>query len=237
MPYILSPIIKTDTPALWNEGVVYERASIYQIRDGALPPVNYDRHSFKPHSITHLETPAHTIKDGHRLEYYLNHHRELFYGACSVLKLAGDKFIPQKEGIKKWEVQPNEIMNAIAELPRVHNKIFIAPEVYPQNAFGYHHPDYIFVLSEASARLLVEEYNIRLFGTSWKSTDYQPGKRPRPIHEIIFSNGLILENLDLLNVPAGNYFLNAFPIMTQDTSETLVTPVLYTKDEILNSEI
>lgn len=237
MPYILSPTIQIDTPALWNEGSIYEREAIYQIKDNKLPPVNYDKHSFKPHSLTHLETPAHTQNHGKRLEYYISKHPELFYGACSVIKLGGNRFISQENGTRVWEIQEDEIDTVIRTLPKLHKKILIAPEDYPINAHGYHDERFVFVLSKRAAKLLVSKHDMHLFGTSWKSADFQPGKHERPIHDIIFSNGLILENLNLQNVPSGNYFLNAFPIITHGSSETLVTPILYTPEEIMRLNI
>lgn len=232
MPYILSPIIQIDTPALWDEGPVYERETIYQIKKNKLPPVNYDRHSFKPHSLTHLETPAHTQDHGSRLDHYIANTPEFFFGACSVLRLAGNHFKTEENGIHQWVIQIDKLKEAMRLLPRVHKKILIAPAIYPVNDFGFHDQSFVFVLSVEAAKFLTRECGMHLFGTSWKSADYQPKKSERPIHDIIFSNGLILENLDLRNVPSGNYFLNAFPIMTHGTSETLVTPVLYTKEEI-----
>lgn len=70
MPYVLSPIIKLDSPGMWSEGAAYEKKSIYSIDSGKNPPVNYDTHILRPHSLTNLETPAHTQKDGKRLETF-----------------------------------------------------------------------------------------------------------------------------------------------------------------------
>lgn len=237
MPYILSPTIQIDTPALWNEGPVYERETIYQIKENKLPPVNYDRHSFKPHSLTHLETPAHTQDHGNRLDHYIANTPELFFGACSVLRLAGNHFKTEENGTHQWVIQIDELKEAIRLLPRLHKKILIAPEDCPINAHGYHDERFVFVLSKRAAKLLVSKHDMHLFGTSWKSADFQPGKHERPIHDIIFSNGLILENLNLQNVPSGNYFINAFPIITHGSSEALVTPVLYTPKEIIRLNI
>jgi len=46
MPYILSPLIKEDSDAMWSEGSPYEKTNIYKIEEGKVPPVNYDGHFF-----------------------------------------------------------------------------------------------------------------------------------------------------------------------------------------------
>jgi kynurenine formamidase len=87
-------------------------------------------------------------------------------------------------------------------------------------------------LSQSAAELLVDN-NIKLYGTSWKSSDFLPGSKERPIHNTLFKTALIMECLDLKDVPAGVYFMNAFPIALENSSESPVCPILYTKEEIL----
>lgn len=231
MPYFLSQNISEDLQPMWGEGPIYKKNQIYSISDNKLPPVNYDSHCFKPHSLTHLETPAHTEANGRRLDYFLQNHSEYFYGPCTVLKVK--KLKNSKENI--WRLTSEELKDSILSFSdTVHKKILISPEVYPIDTNGFHEEKSVFVLDLEAAKLLVNTYKMHLFGTSWKSADYQPGKMERPIHNELFKGGLIMENLNLLNVPPGNYFLSAMPIQTINSSETLVSPILFTKDEISN---
>ena len=72
-----------------------------------------------------------------------------------------------------------------------------------------------------------------MYGTSWKSTDFQPGSKERPIHKIFFNNDtLIFECLNLQSVPNGEYYWFAFPLPLEGASESPVCPVLLTKQEL-----
>lgn len=239
MPYILSPIIKINSPGMWSEGQSYEKNSIYKIEEGKLPPVNYDEHIIRPHSLTHLETPAHTIKHGKRLEKYFHDSSSLdhFFGETVVLKLKGDHYKGIEKGQYHWIVTKEQIQELLVamKLKSKPKKILITTEKYFENSEGYHDPNYVLTLSLEAAQYLTQELNINLFGISWKSSDYSPGSSERPIHNQIFSSALILENLKLNHVPEGVYFLTAFPILLADASESPVTPVLFRYDELPNS--
>jgi arylformamidase len=80
---------------------------------------------------------------------------------------------------------------------------------------------------------LISKEGFKLFGTSWKSSDYAPGSLDRPIHKTLFKKAIILENLKLDHVPEGIYFMNAFPLPLKGSSEAPVVPVLYRKEELL----
>jgi arylformamidase len=67
---------------------------------------------------------------------------------------------------------------------------------------------------------------------TWKSSDYKPGSAERPIHKTLFKKAVILECLNLSEVPEGMYFLNAFPLRIEGASESPACPVLFTKNEL-----
>lgn len=229
MPYILSPKINHGSSAMWMEGPAYEKRNIYSIASGKLPPVNYDEHILRPHSLTHFETPAHTQRDGKRLDFYYENPSH-FYGKTLVIKLPGNNYQAKGNGIFHWVISKEEIEARVGANPPP--KILISTEFYPQNADGYHDPNYVLTLSQEAADFLVSLNGFHLYGTSWKSSDFNPGKPERPIHNTLFSKAGILENLDLKNVPEGVYFMSAFPLPLQDASESPVVPVLFTKDEL-----
>lgn len=233
MPYILSPMITSDSPGMWGEGLAYENKNIYSIEPGKMPPVQYDEHVLRSHSLTHVETPAHTIKDGKKLDVYYQDPKN-FYGKTLVIRLTGNNYVDKGNGIFHWVVSKAEIeerLNAlkVKEFPR---KLLITTDVYPQNNQGYHDPNYVLTLSQESADYLTSHPSFHLYGTSWKSSDFNPGKPDRPIHNTLFKQALILENLDLKSVPEGAYFMSAFPLPIVGASESPVVPVLFSKDEL-----
>ncbi|MBG59189.1 MAG: hypothetical protein CMJ16_01900 [Peredibacter sp.] len=241
MPYVLSPIIKESFEGMWFEGSPYKKETIYDINstDPKSPPVNYSAYTLKPHSLPHVETAAHTQKDGKSVDFYYNEKLySHFYGKVVVLKLEGNNFKqhPELEQIKTWEITKEEVQKALMEVTgkdEVPQRVIITLKDIPLNRHGLHDPNYVLILSQEAANFLSEDEKLKLYGTSWKSSDFMPGKKERPIHNTLFKSALIMECLDLKDVPAGTYFLNCFPLPLEGSSESPVCPVLYTKEEIL----
>lgn len=225
---------------MWFEGKPYKKEIIYDIHsdDPKSPPVNYFSYTLKPHSLTHLETAAHTQREGRRLDFYFdNKIYDHFWGKTTVIKLKGDKFKDHEEisGIKIWHISKEEILAALKEMngsEKIPKRLLISLENLPLNEYGLHNPNYVLILSQDAATYLSQN-SLKLYGTSWKSSDFMPKSKERPIHNTLFETALIMECLDLDKVPAGNYFLNAFPIPLEGASESPVCPVLYSKEEIL----
>lgn len=240
MPYVLSPVINEDFKGLWNEGNPFTKEKIYDINSNKLnsPPVNYSSYTFKPHSLTHLETGAHTQNLGKTVDWYFQEKNySPFWGKVVVIKLEGLGFVEHERiaGLRIWEISETELKNAINAVTQKATppaRILIAPFNVPVNEHGLHKPNHVFVLAQKAADYLISNPEFQLFGTSWKSTDFQPYSRTRPIHNTIFSQAVILENLKINDVPAGEYFLNAFPIPVAGASESPVCPVLFTKEEL-----
>jgi kynurenine formamidase len=235
MPIPLSPFITNRSQGMWAEGPAYESKNIYKIIPGSLPPVNYDEHIFRTHSLTHLETPAHTQEKGRTLEAYLNK-QQYFFGRVLVLKLSGNHYKQLGNSLFHWKISKEEIESRLVDLgiSDLPPKIFITTELYPQNSDGYHDPNYVLTLSQEAADYLISINGFNLYGTSWKSSDYNPDKPGRPIHDTLFKKALILENLALKDVSEGFYFLVAYPLPIEGASESPVVPVLFTKEELLN---
>lgn len=237
MAYFLSPIIDTNTEGQWFEGNAYEKDTLYSIEEGKLPPVNYDKHSLKPHSLTHAEAPRHVDNNGASIDTFFE--GSFFYGRCAVLRLRGNNFKPLGNGCFHWEVQVNELEEALVRLfvdvTKFPNKILVTVDQYPTHKSGYHNPSYVLTLTQNAADYLISIPQFHLYGTSWKSTDYAPGSLERPIHKTIFKKAVIFENLDLKDVPEGVYFFSAPPIRLLNASESPVCPVLYTKEELLDA--
>ena len=234
MPYILSPKIVLNSEIMWMEGPVYEKENLYKIQDGKLPPVNYDLHKIKPHSLTHAEGSLHVLSNGKSIDQYDN---TFFYGSCVVIKLTGNgyKCVNQEKGIYHWEVSKDELIQNIQRVLghlNLPDKLILTTEHYPQNKQGYHDPNFVLTLSKEAADYLVSHKNFNMYGTSWKSSDFMPGSPERPIHKILFQQAIIFELLDLKNVPEDEYFFVGFPLLLENSSESPVTPVLFHKHEL-----
>ena len=240
MPYILSPVIKESFEGMWFEGSPYKKELIYDINstDPKSPPVNYSAYTLKPHSLPHVETAAHTQKNGKTMDFYFKEKVfDHFYGKTVLLKLKGNNFKAHEtiEDVQIWKISKEEILNSLNDITGTTNvpeRLIITLEDTPQNDLGLHNPNFVLILSQEAADFLADG-DIKLYGTSWKSSDFMPGSKERPIHNTLFKSALIMECLDLKDVPAGVYFMNAFPVPLEGSSESPVCPILYTKEEIL----
>lgn len=236
MPYVLSPPIHTRLPGLWGEGAPYESGVIYDIESTRAgdPPVQYNSHLLKPHSIPHIDAEQHIIPGGKTIDAYFEaSHLASFYGATTVVKLEGDRW--EREGdVYLWRVGLEELQTSVSRVngSLMPEKLFIAPAQVPVTQDGFHDARYVFVLSVEAAEWLVSAGHFNGFGTSWKSSDYEPGSRERPVHKVLLRQAVLFEQLKLDSVPEGEYWLSAFPIYLAGASESPVTPVLFTKDEL-----
>jgi len=229
MPKIISQTITPELPGLWFEGHAYSKSNLYKIDGEKLPPVNYDSHTINSHSLTHIETSKHTQENGKTIDQELEH-PEKFFGKCLVLKLKGNHYKKINDSIFHWEVSLTQLQEAIDK--RSFSKLLLSTEFYPENEFGFHDPNYVLTLSKEASQFLSETDGFNLYGTSWKSSDYNPGELDRPIHNILFQKAVILECLNLKDIQPGEYFLHAFPLPIKDASESPVMATLFTYDEL-----
>lgn len=233
MIYVIGNKICLGTTGLWNEGSPYSKRQIYSKVPGGLPPVNYDEHTLKPHSLTHAESPLHTNNNGKPLHEFIQNHPEYFFGEALVLKFANDfiKVDSQSSTYIKI-ITRSEIEDKIDLLCSgriIPPKILITTIDCPRNEFGYHDENYIMVLDIEAAKFLVGLDGFHLFGTTWKSTDYQPSSSARPIHDMIFSKAVIFELLELSQVAEGFYYFSGMPLYIENSNESPVTPILIDK--------
>lgn len=235
MPYVLSPIITPDAPGLWAEGAPYTVEPVYDLCNPAHPPVRYGAHRLAPHSLPHVDAPSHILEDGESVEAYFSTARiASLSGPVLLLKVrqpqwqdvAGQRHCRVDEALLRSEIQratgrdeaPDKLILTLAELP--------------QTAHGQHDPAQALTLAEEAAQWLLANPRFNAYLTSWKSTDFQPGSRARPIHRLLLPRAAVFECLDLRAVPEGRYFLSAFPLPLAGASESPVCPVLFTAEEI-----
>ncbi|MDD4974030.1 MAG: hypothetical protein PHY93_06745 [Bacteriovorax sp.] len=233
-PYVLSPIIEEGSEGLWGEGSPYERKNIYKIQNEKLPSVNYDEHILKPHSLPHVEGSKHTQQDGHTIDYYFRKMPQCFYGDCVLLKFTNPNFasVNEEKTIFHWEITKDELIQKLTSVVGESYKlkkiaITIDDSILPKNSKNYHDPNYVVTLSVAAANFLISLDEFNAFLTSWKSSDFMPGKKERPIHDILFKKAVIFECLTFFGVPEGKYFLSAFPLPLKNASESPCCPVFF----------
>ena len=240
MPYVLSAPIHHKLPGLWGEGTPYESKIIYDIRSDlpATPPVHYEAHTLKPHSIPHIDAPGHIIAGGLTVEQCFNdRHIGCFYGSATVVKLRGSKWnkIANDPSQQLWRVELSELKSEIKRVTgseSVPRKLLLTADHAPLTPDGFHDSRFILVLTREAAEWLVSSSQFSAYGTSWKSSDFEPGSRERPIHKILFQRALLFEHLKLDHVPEGIYFFCAFPLLLSGATESPVTPVLFTPEEL-----
>lgn len=230
MPYVLSPPVTTERAGVWGEGPAYEVQNLYRIEDPVPPPVHYDQHLLRPHSITHAEAPGHVVAGGATLDVGFDDVSP-FWGPALVVRLPA-RAVQSGSGERVvHEVVPEELASHLEGHDDI-AKILLTVEDARVDGDGHHAVDDVLVLSPAAAQLLVDRPRFDLFGTSWRSCDHRPGSDERPVHRILFERALVLEYLDLRDVPAGRYFLAAFPVRLAGATESPLTPVLFRADEL-----
>jgi arylformamidase len=239
MPYFIAPMIVQNQPGLWGEGSAYNRDNIHSLINKKLhaPPVNYDSHTLKPHSISHFDAPLHVLEQGSSIDKYFSPEKlSTFYGKVTLVKLRNNNYKMSKiSGIYHWEVSLDELQTGLLEAQgtsEIPEKLLLTTDPYkgPQN--DQQDPNFVLTLSIEAAKWLCSSKKFNLYGTSWKSSDFQPGKSDRPIHKILFDNALILECLALNEPPKGVYFIVCPPLPLMGASESPASPLLFSLDEI-----
>lgn len=237
MPYLLSPIIKPYSPGMWSEGVSFSSVPIYSIAEDKLPPVNYSEYTFKPHSLPHAESLLHIEQNGADIASYFND-LSFFYGYCVLVVLEGDNYrsVNGSNGIYHWEVSLDELKESLSKVlkgKKFPGKILLTTRNYKTTIEGFHDPNYVLTLSQDADNFLCTLEGFNLYGTSWKSSDFNPNSSERPIHKTLFKKAIILELLKLDNIPEGIYFFAGAPIPIFGASESLISPLLFRQNEIL----
>ncbi|MGZ3770370.1 MAG: hypothetical protein ACXVCP_11165 [Bdellovibrio sp.] len=234
MPYIITPKFKVGSKGEWFEGPAYERENIHRILEGQLPPVHYDSHKLKPHSLTHIESPKHTQISGKGVDTYIYTNPNYFFGGCLVLKFENNNWLNLPNGLRHKIISFTELEAKIKSTGLISppKKVLISVDQIALNEWGFHDPKFIVTLSLEAAQLLTSFDGFNLYGTSWKSSDYQPQSIDRPIHNELFKKALILENIVLNEVPEGQYFISCFPLPLEDAAESPVNAVLFRENEL-----
>lgn len=171
----------------------YSREMDSEIASGA----GYDTSTLtlSSHAGTHLDSPAHLIAGGKTLDQYpLN--RFLLPGR--VVSVEDDESI-SRDALKGVDVRAGEAL-----LFKTHNSLC---GLSRQSTFR---EDFVY-LSEDAAQLCLD-LGVSLVGVDYLSVD-RYGNDASPVHRLLLKNDvLILEGIDLKEVPPGEYFLLCFPL-------------------------
>lgn len=238
MPYVLSPLIRPDAPGLWAEGPPYSVEPIYDLCNPAHPPVRYDAHRLAPHSLPHVDAPSHILDDGGDVGSYFTPARlGNLYGPVLLLKLTAPRWQPVAGGrhcrVDEAQLRAEILRATGADTPP--GKLILSLAELPATADGLHDPACALTLADDAVDWLLANPRFDAYLTSWKSTDFQPGSRARPIHRKLLPRAAVFECLDVAAVPEGRYFLSAFPLPLAGASESPVCPVLFRFDELASA--
>lgn len=177
--------------AVWPGDPAFELKPMGSLAEGS--KVNVTSLSLSAHTGTHVDAPYHFTEDGDTLEKV-----ELspYWGMAQVVTV-------QKESGPLFPADFTAVDLSLAPRLLVHSKTSSAdPRVF-QN-------DYVYPSPELADRL--GEQGIILFGSDAPSVDASDAEELEGHHALQRNAILILEGLDLSDVPDGLYELVAFPL-------------------------
>jgi kynurenine formamidase len=183
-----------------------------------------------------MDAPAHTLAGGASVEsFFVGDRRRALYGPALLIKLGPARWQTVAGAGFHWEVSIDELRDAVLRVTGSDappDRLLLSVADLPTDRHGQHDPAYALTLSREAAAWLLSNDRFCTYGTSYKSTDFQPGRRERPIHALLFSKAALFECLDLAQVPEGRYFWVAFPLRLAGASESPVCPVLFEREEL-----
>jgi arylformamidase len=155
---------------------------------------NVSQLSLGVHTATHVDAPNHFI-DGAKRVHEID--PEKLIGPCRVIQVPEDVMAIEPEHV-------GEIGNAVRVLFKTRNSVFWAE---PERGFR---TDFTYI-TPATARLLVDK-RVALVGIDYLSIE-KSGTPGHPVHVALLEREIvILEGLDLREVPPGDYDLFCAPL-------------------------
>ncbi|MDD1753149.1 MAG: cyclase family protein [Methanotrichaceae archaeon] len=185
----------------------YERKMISRLSDGQ--PYNLSALILGAHAGTHLDSPAHFLKDGKTLDQYPT---KRFIMPAHVVS------IKDESSIGPWCLKDIKIEKGDALLFKTQNSRI---GLMRRNSFS---KKYVY-MSKAAAELCVE-MGVNLVGIDYLSID-RYGEESVPAHKSLLGKDvLILEGIDLAEVPEGSYTLFCLPLRIKDSEGAPARAVL-----------
>ncbi len=196
--------------AVWPGDAGFELKPTGSLTDGG--PVNTTSLSFSAHTGTHVDAPYHFTEDGMTLEQI---DPAVYWGPAQVVSVIKESgaLTPADFAGHDLGRAPRLLVRSKASLsdPRVFQPDF----VYPSPELAHH----------------LGEMGIVLYGTDAPSVDGFNADSLSGHHALQRNGILILEGLDLSDVPDGLYELAAFPLKILGGDGCPVRAVLRTYDE------
>lgn len=197
---------------LGDESIVYPgdpafvREVVCSIAESGICEVS--KLTMSAHSGTHIDTPSHFGESGKRLDDFPP---DTFIVPALLIEVAGSEITPER--LKGNDIRPDEAL------------LFkTANSRSGRCCSGQYSTDYVY-LTEAGAAYCVQKA-VRLVGIDYITVE-QPNKDDFPAHHILLKNEvLILEGLNLREVPAGRYTLIALPLKIKEGEASPVRAIL-----------
>jgi arylformamidase len=185
----------------------YERQTISSLSDGQ--PYNLSALILGTHAGTHLDSPAHFVKDGKSLDQYP---AKRFIMPAHVVSTKDEGSIRPKY-LKDINVSKGDALLFKTKNSRI--------GLMKRNSFS---KKYVY-MSKAAAELCVE-MEVNLVGIDYVSID-RYGEKSAPAHRSLLGKDvLILEGIDLAAVPEGSYTLLCLPLKIKDSEGAPARAVL-----------
>ena len=181
-------------PGMLHYGRQPERMMVESMANG--DPGDVSRWLIGSHTGTHLDAPAHFHQGGETIEKIPI---DVFVGPAQVLDLTG---------VEGSEVSADDLLAAGLDsadrvLLKTRNSSGALRETTKTPWVG---------IDAGAADLLVER-GVRLVGIDYLTIDSPAGEAEWPVHNILCPAGvIILEVIDLSEIPTGDYFLAALPV-------------------------
>jgi arylformamidase len=198
---------------LGKEGICYpgdapfSREMVSSIEKGAAYTLS--NLSLSSHAGTHIDAPAHFLKGGKTIDQY---------PAKDFVFFAHVVEIKDKESIEPKSLQNLEINSGDALLFKTFNSISGLSDS------GLFSEKFVYMSEEAAQRCV--DLKVGLVGIDYLSID-QYSDDDAPVHRILLENNiLILENINLREVPEAEYTLFCPPLKIRDAEASPVRALL-----------
>jgi arylformamidase len=148
------------------------------------------------HAGTHVDGPCHFIPGGRGVDSYSP---EILVGKARLFQL------PDVRRIDRATLEKLDLAGVTRLIMGTHK-----PSIAGQAAAGYET-----IITEDAARYIVEKGIVLLGIDRLSHEEYH--KQVKPVHEILLGAGIpLVEGLDLVNVPAGDYEILCLPLKIKD---------------------
>jgi arylformamidase len=194
--------------ATYPGDAAFSRDEVASIASGA--DYNLSTLTLSAHSGTHLDSPAHFIKNGRTIDQY---------EAANFIIPAHVIYVEDDESIKPDPIMDFEMNRGDALLFKTANSIS------GLSRKGMFSKEYIYMSEEAAVRCI--ELEAGLVGIDYVSVDRFDDDEA-PVHKRLLRREiLLLECIDLVDVPPGDYTLFCVPIKIKGSEASPVRAMLF----------